>query len=800
MLFSVVIGSPTVDSQSADSLLLEEPQAIPLIKVSRETERTREKISRATSRMLSQQDILDVKQEFLDATDDFDRAIEGYEQFRSVTPNKLKLDNYIRKWRSLSDARIRWRSALEAVMSRADISRQMLESEKEKWALTRELAVESNTTSPVISSIDNTIDRLDRALEEVNSQLSLSLETSAEIAEQKSTIDEIVTDLEEWSSSGELHAFYQRHPPIWNTAFNLRDTGARAKLQTAGDHVQTAQRYYSNFGGEVETYLIITLLMMALIFYLQRRLKDTELNESEDSLSRVRGVIENSTIPTAIYFAAVFALFYLQNIPSLIASLLLLAVLVCSLTLLRPFTLKAFYFVIPFVILAFALDTMKSYIWFSSAGYRLYMYAEAILGLSVTVYYVRAMGLANLDKNLINRIFRVGSYVLVVLFIGSILANSLGYTNLSDIFLRLCIMGSTITVIAYGILFVLGGVIGTSLTIYFAEHTEFSEATSKLILKRTQSIVKWIAGFIWLMFLLVSAELYRPLLTGIELWLTEPWVMGTFSLTPGALLTFVLVIVIAFVLARTIALMIEGGVLNFLRIPGGTLAIISMLLRYFIVAMAFAIALATLGIDLGKFGLMAGALGVGIGFGLQNIVANFIAGMILTFEQPLSPGDTVEINNKLGVVQKVGVRSSILRSFDGADIVIPNATLLSNDLINWTRVDDQKRIELNIGVAYGSDPKQVRNILMQIVSDHPSVLDKPEPMALFNQFGDSALNFRLLFWSPISEWMDIQSEVAGIIYERFAEEGIEIPFPQQDVWIRQAVAEESESTNSGDAE
>jgi small-conductance mechanosensitive channel len=417
------------------------------------------------------------------------------------------------------------------------------------------------------------------------------------------------------------------------------------------------------------------------------------------------------------------------------------------------------------------------------------MYSEALYVLIISLYYIRYVGLNDIKKNTINAVFKVGAKLVAAVSIGSVIANTLGYTNLSDVLLRIVIMGPAITVLAYGILFVLGGVVGTSLSIYFAEHPELDENASSAILSKTQTIVKWVAAAIWVVFILVSAELYRPLFSALELWLTEPWIFGEFSLTPGALLSFVFVIIVAFVITRAIAILIDGGVLDFIRLPKGTLSIISMVIRYFIVALAIAIALGTLGIDLSKFGLIAGALGVGIGFGLQNIVSNFISGMILTFEQPASPGDTIEVNGLMGVVKKIGVRSSMIRSFEGADIVIPNATLLSNDLVNWTRVDDQKRIEINVGVAYGSDPPEVRQILLQIVNDHPKVLNQPEPAAFFNEFGDSALNFRLLFWAPIGEWLDLQSQVASEIHKRFKEEGIQIPFPQQDVWLRNAKTE-----------
>jgi len=782
-------------AQTLDSITTDVPEAVPLIDISTETEISRQTISRALDRVLEGSEIAAVEDEYDNATREFNQAIADYEKFRSVTPNKLKLNDYIRKWRGLGDARTRWRSSVTSFMARAKISKDALEFEKSKWQLTRQQAVDNNATDPVISTIDNTLERINNALTVVNRQLNLALETSTTIAEQKSEIDEIVDDLVEWSGSGELNTFYQRHEPIWQTELDLFDNSNRTKLSTAGDHADAINAYYRNFGAQVNRYLIITAIIVFLIFFLERRLKAMEFNEVEDSMTKVRDVIDKHTTATAIYFASVFALFYLENLPSLVGVAFMLTVLACSAVLLRSFTSDLYKWVIPMIIVVFILDSLKSYVWYSAAGYRLYMYFEAIFSLSVVVYYLRKFRTDDLRVDTINTIFKIGARLLVPVLIGAIIANTFGYTNLSDVLLRIGIMGPAITVLAYGILFVLGGVIGTGLSLYFADHTEFPEHKSQAILARTQTIVRWVAATIWVLFILVSAELYRPIFNAIELWVTEPWIVGEFSLTPGALLSFILVIVVAFLITKAIALVLEGGVIRFRRIPKGTLAIASMMIRYFIVALAVAVALGTLGVDLGKFGLIASALGVGIGFGLQGIVANFIAGMILTFEQPLSPGDTIEINGQMGVVQKIGVRACMLRSFDGADVVIPNATLLSHDLLNWTRVDDQKRIEINIGAAYGSNPKKVREILLNVVHEHPRVLNRPEPSALFSTFGDSSLDFRLLFWAPVGDWLTIQSEVASEIYDKFAENGIEIPFPQQDVWIRESKSDKSEDSD-----
>jgi small-conductance mechanosensitive channel len=181
---------------------------------------------------------------------------------------------------------------------------------------------------------------------------------------------------------------------------------------------------------------------------------------------------------------------------------------------------------------------------------------------------------------------------------------------------------------------------------------------------------------------------------------------------------------------------------------------------------------------------MAGALGLGIGFGLQNVIANFVSGLILVFERPILPGDTVEVNNLMGTVKKIGVRSSKVSTFDGAEVVVPNTNLISNDLINWTLSNNIKRVEILIGTSYDSDPNQILELLTECAYNYENLIKDPPPVALFSDFGNSSLNFRLRFWVDFSISLQAKSDVSVAIYNKFKEYNIEIPFPQQDVHIK----------------
>lgn len=201
---------------------------------------------------------------------------------------------------------------------------------------------------------------------------------------------------------------------------------------------------------------------------------------------------------------------------------------------------------------------------------------------------------------------------------------------------------------------------------------------------------------------------------------------------------------------------------------------------YLGVVLSSALAVMVMGIDLSNVALIAGALSVGIGFGLQTVVNNFISGLILLVERPLKVGDWVVVGGKEGCVKRISTRATELETYQRSSVIIPNAEILSSALINMTLKDRHGRVDVKVGVAYGSDTGRVRDILLAVAAAHPRVLRQPAPFVLFQDFGPSRLDFELRCYADDVEYrLTVASELRYEIDRRFREEGIEIPFPQQ---------------------
>jgi small-conductance mechanosensitive channel len=267
--------------------------------------------------------------------------------------------------------------------------------------------------------------------------------------------------------------------------------------------------------------------------------------------------------------------------------------------------------------------------------------------------------------------------------------------------------------------------------------------------------------------------------------LSKSWSIGSLQLTLGNFIAFVIIIWLTIWITRIVRYLLEDEIMPRLQLKRGVPGVISLLTKLILITIGFLIAIAALGVELSSLAILLGALGVGIGFGLQNIFNNLVSGLILAFERPIQEGEIIEVGELTGVVQEIGIRASRIKTYDGAEVIIPNGNLISNELVNWTLAYKKRRAEILVGAAYGTDPQKVIDLLVEVVNNHPEVLKDPKPLALFTGFGESSLDFRLLFWiADADNRLSMQSKIAIQVNKTLTEAGIEIPFPQRDLHLR----------------
>ncbi len=256
--------------------------------------------------------------------------------------------------------------------------------------------------------------------------------------------------------------------------------------------------------------------------------------------------------------------------------------------------------------------------------------------------------------------------------------------------------------------------------------------------------------------------------------------------TPFKLLIGILVLVAAFVCTRYLKNLLRTTVYEKAQLEQGARRAISSGITYFVIGVAAIIGLNIAGIPLRSLTIFAGAFGIGLGFGMQNIINNFVSGIIIFFEKPIKVGDIVTLDKEIaGKVEKISIRSTVVKTFDRKTVVVPNSKFLESNVVNWVHGGDMLlRSKIGIGVAYGSDTELVKKCLLEVMDSHPDVEQEPAPVVRFAEFGNSSLNFELYFWAHIfKRWITI-SDLNFAIDKIFRENNIEVPFPQRDLHIR----------------
>jgi potassium efflux system protein len=569
---------------------------------------------------------------------------------------------------------------------------------------------------------------------------------------------------------------HPNYPPIWNT------TPADYKLSLKKSFVETSKKSLESMtffvahgkAGQVLSRLLLLVLCILPLFLIYLR------NRSEFINAKTVLFLQRYPIRSSIILGLVSVPFFVNHAPFLLLELVFisLTIIVSSLYLKKyPFlSNQSFFIILAYYILLklFNLLVIPTFAGRIVTGF-------SIL-LIIPMFQIFSLLKTNFqDKTKMITIFF--SVLLTQIVLGWFLA-LIGYFMLGrayfisafdTVVLALALYVSVYTLIDY--LRILIGIINKRLKAFY-----LNREIADMYLG---NFIKGLAIYYFIISVLKYINVYDFLASSIINWINEPRIFGGNVFSYNSIFLFVAYSAGAVILADFFNKLIDTNDNKKHYKRRTSLGSFMLLLRFSIISIGFILAFIASGIPVNQLTVLMGAVGVGIGFGLQNIFNNMVSGLIIAIEKPISVGDMIDVGTNSGWVKEIGIRASNIQSFDGAEIIVPNGEIISNRITNWTHSDKKRRIEILIGVAYKSDPRQVYELFMKILEEHPEILKTPDPFIVFTGMGDSSLDFRICFW--IADFIDgvrIKSEVLFNIFDILKENQIEIPFPQHDLHLR----------------
>jgi small-conductance mechanosensitive channel len=688
-------------------------------------------------------------------------------------------------WKTRAARIAKWEATLSRWSSQLYKEYTLVEQEEKIWELSLKSYPARSLPSEVERSIRNFLVEAKKVKSQVQKRLDDVLIAENQLYQWETTVSVILGNISLAKDRFRENLVIAERAPLWE----LTQEWERMQLPRGGitalfyrqlsDSIDYARAHTREFGMVVVYFvgvLILTSFLRRKMFQWRREHPHSE--EATHFLKRNVSLALLLTLVPVLLFLA-------QNAPRLIISITALMLLVPLLRLLPPYVHPAARPVLYLLAGFHILDSLRNFFLTIPLLDRLSFVVLDSVAILVVAWLFRAARVKRLQaEKAPPHYLIVASRIVLLLLIASLLANIVGYFDLARVL-------STGTLYSLYAAFVLFGTAG-ALSVLFAVLLDTDWARSLSIVRHYAKTMSWwtfrllrfTAFVLWVNSVLDLFTVKDSVVKALVAFFTAPIKEGRINFSLWDVIAFVLVFAAAVAIARGARLILEEDVFPRTRAARGVPEMISTVVYYSLLLFGFFIALGMAGVDINRFTLLAGAFGVGVGFGMQNIVNNFISGLILLFERPIHLGDTVEVAGVQGVVKHIGIRSSVITTQDGGDAIIPNATLISEKLMNWTLTNDWRRVDVRVGVAYGSDVEKAMHTLYSVATADPDVRQTPPPAVVFQGFGDNAQNLELRFWLHVGGQVDVKSRVSIAVAQAFQEAGIEIPVPQRDIRVR----------------
>ena len=670
------------------------------------------------------------------------QTLAGRPNVRALQRSEFELSEMLTHLRSLEEELDKQLDALGTSLGRIDRISAV-------WQATDEIAkTQEGADATTMARIAAVRGEVDKARSAVVKRRNDVLAVRDKLVNPSVALGEIVDQLQDAVDARLEGIFRADHPPLWSP---LVRESLRKEWQTGGPHfLKRFDEKVQDLLGRPQTLGFQLALFVALALSLRWLRDRTRAKAGDDDHLRHAQLVFEHPWAMAVLMTFVLTVPLHPLAPRTAGPIAAALIAVATLRIVQRFLPPAMALLAWGLAVLFIVDRARDLLDTTPTLDRLVFLGEMIGGLGLLVWLLRPSRIARLSEDwrrhpfvrLVYTAMRAGAALLTL----AILADLAGWSDLAVLLGDGVLRSGCLGLFVFVLLKVFHGLAAFALVLRPLRLMRTISNHRQLVDHRLKRVLSVLAVGLWVALVCGQLGLLAPATAVVNRILSASVTVGTLSVSVADVLVFALTVWLSFLLARLVQVILREDVFTRVRTARGVPYAVSNLARYSVIFLGFLVGLSAAGVEITKLAIVAGGLGVGIGFGLQNIVNNFVSGLILLFERPIDVGDTIEFSDTSGTMQRIGIRASLIRTFDGAEVIVPNGILLSDSVTNWTLSDRRRRIDLDVGVEYGTPAQRVIDLLVGVAKANPKVIPDPEPRAFFENFGDSSLDFKLRAW------------------------------------------------------
>jgi potassium-dependent mechanosensitive channel len=650
---------------------------------------------------------------------------------------------------------------------------QRLDQFNNTWQETLQAAKESGTPAPIFQLVQNVLDSTERAQRVAEPLRVLVFTLQSQLSEEEARQQTALSSIELAEKRALQNIMVEDSSPLWGVGASLSTEWEKHSSESFASQLKASTTFTKRnpFGFLIHGLFVV--LVATALHWMRRRIRKSS-NERPD-LQRALPILD-LPVATAIALSIFLIPVIYEQAPRLILAVMGALTLIPAAMILRRLLDRHSYPILNAIVLMYFVGQLRVLAASLPVLARLLFLCQ-ILGVTLfLVWVLRNWPLPEKTAESNGRVWRtiraiakVGLIILPLAF----LANMFGYVNLGNLLGIVFLRSVYIAAMLYTAIRIIEGLIIVALGVRPLASLRVVRLHRTMLQGRACLVLELLAILFWFNLLLNFFGLATPVITMAQAALNAN--LGFFNITLGRFLAFVLAIWASFMVSKFLRFLLEEDVYPHLNLARGIPYAISTMLHYVLLLFGVFLGLGALGIDLTKVTILAGAFTVGIGFGLQNVINNFVSGLILLFERPIKVGDVIEVGGNVGEVSRIGIRASVIRTADGSEVIVPNGALISSQVTNWTFSDRRRAVEVSVNVVGGTDSQGVIDLLKTTAAANPGITKEPPPQVYIVNFSAGAVTFQLRAWTDRhQDWAQLRSDLSLAVNDALAREKIAI--------------------------